>query len=375
MKQMLVIGCIAGLPAGVLAQTPSAARASDRDAEAPRLAATSPYALPDAPGTATQQKPADQPPPPPPPAPPERPRRLGSMVGYNDSAIVESKARIRFDHGMRTAVPDRAEFFYAKCGCYRQLEIRDHADPEVRAIFDPDAPGPGPGIPAHLNFQQLYLEGEYAFTPRLSLFGEFPIRWLQPQAFAPPPAPPGSFPNQGGFSDLRLGARAALVSSAEQAVTAQLRAFLPTGDAGRGLGTDHASLEPALLVYHRPVERLAIEGQVGYWQPLGGSAAVPVTISGRFSGGVFFYGIGPSYEVYQTNRVRLAPIVELVGWRVVGGFETPGGRAGGTNIVNVKIGARVGWDDRSSVYVGFGHALTTASWYDDILRLEYRHSF
>ena len=40
---------------------------------------------------------------------------------------------------------------------------------------------------------------------------------------------------------------------------------------------------------------------------------------------------------------RLAPVVELVGWRVLSGFQTVAATvdAGGTNIVNLKFGARL----------------------------------
>ena len=48
--------------------------------------------------------------------------------------------------------------------------------------------------------------------------------------------------------------------------------------------------------------------------------------------------------------------------------------AGGTNIVNLKIGGRF-VVDQGSFYVGYGHALTDAAWYNDILRFEYRWSF
>jgi len=44
------------------------------------------------------------------------------------------------------------------------------------------------------------------------------------------------------------------------------------------------------------------------------------------------------------------------------------------NIVNLKIGARIGVD-RSSFYAGYGHALTDDAWYTDIVRFEYRYSF
>ena len=289
------------------------------------------------------------------------------MVGYIDDAVVGPKVRIRFDSGLGNHVPDRAEFFYAKCGCYRDLR--------GNAAFDPDAPGPGPGIVKNMNFQQLFLQGEYAVTDRFSAFAEMPLRWIQPQSFAPPP-PGGSFPNQSGISDLRAGVKFAVLSESGQTVTVQLKAFLPTGKASNGLGTDHASLEPALLLHQRVSDRLAIESQIGDWHPFGGSKGVPITASSKFAGDVFFYGIGPSYEVYQGTRARVAPVVELVGWHVTGGFQTADvSDASGTNIVNLKFGARALWDSRHSVYVGYGHALTTATWYDDIVRFEYRFEF
>ena len=109
----------------------------------------------------------------------------------------------------------------------------------------------------------------------------------------------------------------------------------------------------------------------------------PLASSEKCSGKVIFYGIGPSFEVYSGNRVRFAPVVELVGWHILDGFQTePGGPllgasrdVGGTNIVNIKFGARTTIDNRSSFYVGYGRALTDAKWYEDILRLEYRYSF
>ena len=81
--------------------------------------------------------------------------------------------------------------------------------------------------------------------------------------------------------------------------------------------------------------------------PVGGNAGVPTAVSENFSGKVFFYGIGPSYELYNSGRVRFAPVVELVGWHVLDGFQSEVGgpllgasaSAGGINIVNLKLGA------------------------------------
>jgi Putative MetA-pathway of phenol degradation len=293
-------------------------------------------------------------------------RRRGSMVGYIEEAVVSSKVRVRFDTARHDFKPDRAEFFYAKCGCYADL---DHSHP----LFDPNAPGPKPGAADDLNFQQLYILGEYAAGERFSVFGELPNRWIQPQSFIPETG--GSFPNQSGIGDVRFGVKAALASTPEQVVTVRAQIFSPTGDAGSGLGTNHWSLEPAALYYQQLSDRVVVESQIGMWIPFGGSDGAPIESSDKFSGRVFFYGIGPSVEVYRGNRVRFAPIVEFVGWRVLSGFQSVGEDASGTNIFNIKIGARTSFDPGHSIYIGYGHAMTDAAWYKDIVRFEYRYSF
>src|SRR5437660_11703334 len=133
---------------------------------------------------------------PPPPPQPQRPRPHGSMVGYIDDAIVGSQLRIRFDAGFHTEFPDRAEFFYAKCGCYRQLVGSG------LPATDANAPGPGPGVATDLNFQQRYVNGEFAPTNRISAVAEIPVRSLQPQALVPTF---GSFSKQSDLRDIQAG--------------------------------------------------------------------------------------------------------------------------------------------------------------------------
>ena len=347
------------------------------------------------------QQPSPPPPPktktpPKPPEEPERPRIEGSMVGYIDNAIVGSEVRIRFDAAFNDQFPDRSEFFYAKCSCYRNIGL------------DPKAPGPGTGIPKNVNFQQLYFDGEYAPTRRFSVFAEIPIRWLQPQGFITNAFTTKvnfqPFPNESGIGDVMAGFKFAPLASSSHYLTFQFRTYFPSGDASRGLGTHHYSVEPAVLYYQRLSERLGIEAQLRDWHPIGGSApppftfaappqvgeapqhnAVPTSRSDTFAGDVFIYGIGPSYRLYNGEHFHFTPVVELFGWRVLNGFETavvvngvlqPGfSDAGGTNIVNIKIGARTSFDNHSSFYVGYGRALTSADWYNDIVRAEYRYSF
>jgi hypothetical protein len=150
-------------------------------------------------------------------------------------------------------------------------------------------------------------------------------------------------------------------------------------------------VEPALLYYRRLSDRMAVEGQLGDSHPIGGSSCTP-SVCGTpntqgFAGDVFFYGVGPSYVAYRSANVRIAPVIELVGWRVLGGLETecvPGVAncanqvavsADGDNIVNLKAGARTMVGAHSSFYIGYGHQLTHAVWYKEIVRAEYRYSF
>ena len=295
----------------------------------------------------------------------ERRRRRPSMVGYINDAGVQTQVRLRFDAGTGIDAPDRAEFFYAKCGCYRFL-------PADHPAFDPDAPGPGPGITTSLNFQQLYAQAELAVHDRVSVYGELPIRWIRPQGFVPDT---GSFGNQSGLSDLRAGVKLALIAEDARFLTLQLQGNLPSGDGLKGLGVEHFSFEPALLYSQGFNDRVNLEGQFGVVLPTGGSDGIATTTD-RFSGNVLYYGIGPSVEVYRGTAVRFAPVVELIGWRVLGGFQTSTlSEADGVNIVNLKVGGRFELRNGNSIYVGYGHGLTDSVWYDDLFRMEYRFGF
>ena len=43
-----------------------------------------------------------------------------SNVGYIDNAIVGTQFQLRYDNAREANSSDRAEFIYAKCGCYRE---------------------------------------------------------------------------------------------------------------------------------------------------------------------------------------------------------------------------------------------------------------
>lgn len=278
----------------------------------------------------------------------------GSTVGYIDDAIVGSQVRVRFDAAFGDDQFDMAEFLFA--------ESRYNGG---------TAAGLGPGLPDDLTFQQLYMRGEYAPKKFLSFLADVPVRLVQPQGFAAG-AP---FGDQGGLSDVSVGMKLAALARTREYVTFQLVGTFPSGDSKKGLGTDHYTLAPLLLYYQKLSNRLTVESELGDSHPIGGDTP-------GFAGDVIEYGAGPSFVAYRSDKVRFAPVVELVVWKVLGGEWSDSTQPGmpqsadANNIINLKFGARTSIGENTSFYVGYGHKLTSDNyWYEQILRVEYRRSF
>jgi len=271
-----------------------------------------------------------------------------SNVGYIDNAIPRTQYRFRYDSAYRNNRPDRAEFFYAKCGCFKTVGLDPQAD--------------GPPLPeTNVDYQDLTNYIEYAFSNRFSAFVDLPVRILNPTVNA----------NAYGFADMIAGFKTAIVAEQDRYVTFQLKGYFPSGDSDRGLGTNHYSVEPGLLFYQGLSERMTFEGEVRYWVPIGGT---------NFAGQVVRYGAGLSYQVVKTCDWNLSPVIETVGWSVLNGKQFDGltgavSEAGGNFILNAKAGLRFNYGEHISVYGGYGRALTGAVWYKDLARVELRLSF
>jgi hypothetical protein len=294
-------------------------------------------------------------------------------AAYLDSAIPRTEVRFRFDAYYDSNRPDRAEFFYAKCGCFRFVSTG--ADPNAKGPFTLpkfDQNGniiPNSALPNfHVDYQEIRSYIEVAYDSRFSAFLEVPVRFINPDAT----------PDFNGLGDINFGAKYAIIADCDQYVTAQLRMYTPTGDPFKGLGTNHWTVEPGLLYYRTLSERLSLQAQVEDWIPIGGT---------DFAGNVLNYGAGLTYAAFCGPSFRVSPVVELVGWTVLSGKELAldqGVRSsGGRTIVNAKVGLRFGLGDvsqpgllnQSDIYLGYGRALTGDFWYKDMLRAELRLRF
>ena len=284
---------------------------------------------------------------------------------YIDDARIRSIVRFRADAAYNNPFPDRAEFFYAQCGCFGN--------------------SPGPGVTSaatNVNYQEFWLYGESAVSDNFSYFVDVPFRLVDIDVDMPANTPaPGraQIPNSGGLSDIHFGFKYAFIADPDRYDTFQLRVYTPTGDADRGLGTNHVSLEPAYLIFRRLSDRIRLNGEFRAWIPISDSVN---PLNGRnFAGPILRYGLGGAYDLWQScdGCDRFSAVVEFVGWSVLDGQKfnplfPNDTEAAGDTIVNGKFGGRWIFGNQS-IYAGYGRALTSEVWYTDIIRAEYTYRF
>jgi hypothetical protein len=282
------------------------------------------------------------------------------LGGYIDNAVPVTQLRMRYDAAYGSNRPDRAEFFYAKCGCFRT--------PQGGGQLDAN----GPPLPeTNVDYQQLSPYLEIAVTPRLSFFTNVPVRFINPAQNA----------NAGGISDLSFGGKYAFVYGPTRVISAQLQVTVPTGDTFRGLGNGVTWLEPGILYQEQLTDRWQLFGQF--------KDIIPLTRPSDFTGNILNYGLGSSYMIARGCWGYVAPVGEVVGWTVLSGRQLDPDlgaavSAAGDTIVNGKIGVRIGFGSvrpgaayptRSDLYIGYGRALTGEVWYKNMFRIEYRLNF
>lgn len=280
---------------------------------------------------------------------------------YIEGAVPATMARLRFDAAYGNNRPDRAEFFYAKCGCFVTAPA---------PFTDPTANGP-PMPETMVDYQEVMPSVEVAISQRWSVFMNIPIRWINPQQNQ----------NAAGLSDISFGTKYAFILNERRAVTFFLRTIAPSGRSTSGLGSSNWWLEPGLLWQEQLTCKWQVFGEV--------RDQFSLAPQSDFTGNVLRYGLGSNYIVASGRWGYVAPVVEFVGWTVLSGRESlvgapPSKSAYGDTIVNAKLGMRIGfgpstpgqaYPSRSDLYVGYGRALTGEVWYQDMFRLEYRFFF
>jgi hypothetical protein len=277
---------------------------------------------------------------------------------YLDNPVLSNMFRFRFDAGYNNTLPDRAEYFYAQCGCFNNNT------------------GPGPIRPERsVDYQELMPYFERVLSRNLSFFVETPIRLINPDIND----------NTGGMGDLNVGFKRAIIADGTDFLTAQLRVYAPTGDTDRGLGNGHATIEPGILHLGRYSDRTVVQSEFRVWIPISDSQ-----VGGQnFAGTILRYGLGGGYDLLNmdscSKRRRLTGTLEAAGWTILEGLALDPNQVGiaslggaidvsGDTIVNIKPGLRY-VSGQHSIAGAYGVPVTGDRWYSDVFRLEYRYAY
>jgi hypothetical protein len=260
-----------------------------------------------------------------------------------DSSQPESDLRFQFNAVYHEKDPDRAEFFWAETG-----------------ILGPKLPEP------FVNWQSVDTSLELASGKSFSLTTEIPLVLVDPI----------NNPNTAGLGDMSITTKTVLLNGTDWQITQYFRTYMPTGDAMKGLGDGHVSLEPGFLFQYRWSPETYYHGELKYWFPIGGDPA--------FGGQVLRYGFGISHLLYENDTFAAIPTLEFVGWTVFDGMQTsPQGipqMIDTMGIFNIEPGIRFASDTGGDlgvidwgVHASF--AVTPNRWYNSALMLEIRFLF
>jgi hypothetical protein len=274
---------------------------------------------------------------------------------FADYARPRTVTRFRYDNLINITRPDRNQFFVQQVHGGKNFKFGG-----VTYRSDPAA-----------NLQQIYLYQEAAGDFG-SLWVEMPYRQFDP-LFSPLTA---------GFSDLNFGLKSLLLDREVLQISFQFRTFVPTGDGGKGLGTQHVSLDPSFLASLKLTPSTYFQAQIGQWIPLSGTP--------NLAGGVLYWFLSLNQVLF--NVMPNSPLIatlEMDGWSFEnGGYTQPiavnavgkstktiQGAGGGVSYFNIGPGLRWSICNRFDIGSAITFATTANHWGDPWYRFEMRWLF
>lgn len=271
---------------------------------------------------------------------------LPSAAFFTDSPRPVTQTRARWDYGERFTFPDRGEYFWAR------------ADGKGKG---PKPNAPALGTPA-LDYHELYLDQEIA-AGMGSVTVSMPYRSVNPTPFTNSAA---------GFGDLQITAKSLLYDTELFMFAFQFKTYIPTGQAMKGLGTGHTSLEPGLIAGLRISPRTYAQAQVREWIPIAGDK--------DYMGAAIFYSFSLNHILWQPVRdVRLIGTWETTGFGFQDGLYTNAAVGGiklsGQSAVHTGVGLRLFFCDTLDLGLGWQHGISGKYLIQDQVRTEFRYRF
>ena len=270
---------------------------------------------------------------------------LANAAFFVDPVRPATQTRFRWDRGYNVRLPDRAEYFWARADG-QGLGPRPFAGVQVSPRVD---------------FHELTMYTEAA-RGSFSVWTELPYRNSDPIL-----ATGGS-----GFGDMKVGTKSVIFDRELVQIAFQMTTHIPTGNAMKGLGVEHVSLEPSIIMGLRLTPTTYFQGQIAEWIPLGGS---------DYAGAILNYHLSMNQTVWQpVTNVLLISTWEFNGWTFQDGGYTdpvlgPGQRATGQSYFSGGPGLRLSICDNLDFGVGSAFALSYPHWAATQFRFEMRYRY
>jgi hypothetical protein len=272
---------------------------------------------------------------------------LADAAFFQDAPRPVTQMRLRFDNVWNYPFPDKAEYLWARA----------------------DGRGAGPKPPAgvlgekRVEYRDISLYNEVGIG-RFSTWMELPYRHVEPETFN----------GASGIADLVIGTKSLLLDCELLQVTFGFNTHVPTGNFTKGLGVNHVSLEPTLLMALKLTPTTYLQGEAAYWFPIGGDQT--------YEGPIFHYHLSLNHLLWCCGTgIKVVGNVELNGYEIMGGAFTdpftgqPRSAKDVGDILSVGPGIRLIFCDKIDVGLGSAFKVTADSMGEEFLRAEFRWRF
>lgn len=253
-----------------------------------------------------------------------------------ESARPVTQFRYRWDMALGMQYPDRSEFVWPTVG-----------------TLGPSA------VPNSLTMHDLSMYSEIA-SGGFSIFTDMPYRSWN-----------GDGMGGAGFGDMSVGTKSVLFDCELMIVTFQFKTFIPIGMGFKGLGTQHVSLEPSLLMAINLSPDTSFQAQISEWIPIGALSGGGAVLHGHASLNHVLYRWQPAVPIIGT--------LEANSWSFQDGtYTTPSldvVQSSGETYVSAGPGVRVVVCDKIDFGIGTAFSLTDQHWGEQTLRSEFRWRF
>lgn len=265
---------------------------------------------------------------------------------FTPSVRPQTQTRFHWDAGTNVVLPDRSEFFWA------------------RADGSGKGPKPNAGflVAPSVRYHDINMYTEAA-AGRIGVIVDMTYRSVDPVGAA----------HGAGFGDMKVGTKTLLFDCELLQVGMQFLTYIPVGQAMKGTGVGHVSLEPSLLLGVRLGPDTYLQSQVAEWIPLGGDP--------DYAGAVLHYHLGLNHVLCRFNKdIPVLLTTELNGWSfqdgsytdpVLGSFQ----QASGYTYLSLGPGLRLCFCSRCDLGFATSFALTEAHFPLDLFRTQFRWRF